>query len=164
MPWWGWLIVGILLMGVEMAALDAAFYLIFIGAAAICLGILGLMGLTLPVWGQWLLFAVLAVASMVLFRKKLYNRFRGGLPGFENTSLGAVVTVREAVPQGGHTRVRLRGTQWTAVNIGPVPIAADAGARVVEVDGVELKIEGLPSEPVAGAQAANAEAQVNKGE
>ena len=146
MPWWGWLITGILLMGVEMAALDAAFYLIFIGAAAICVGILGLMGLALPVWGQWLLFAVLAVASMVLFRKKLYNRFRGGLPGFENTLVGAVVAVREEVLQGGHTRVRLRGTQWTAVNIGPAPIAAGAGARVVAVEGVDLKIQGMPSE------------------
>lgn len=151
MPWWGWLIVGILLMGVEMTALDAAFYLIFIGAAAICVGILGLMGLTLPVWGQWLLFAVLAVASMVLFRKKLYNRFRGGLPGFENTSVGAVVTVREEVLQGGHTRVRLRGTQWTAVNVGPAPIAAGASAKVVAVDGVDLRIQSLRSEPAADA-------------
>lgn len=147
MPWWGWLIVGVLLMGAEMTAVDAAFYLIFVGAAAICLGILGLAGLTLPVWGQWLLFSVLAVSSMVLFRQKLYNKLRGGLPGFQNTAVGAVVAVKETVPQGGQTRVRLRGTEWTAVNIGAAPIAAGAEARVVEDGGTDLKIEGLPRQP-----------------
>ncbi len=149
MTWWGWLIVGVLLMGAEMTAVDAAFYLIFVGAAAICLGIIGLAGLALPVWGQWLLFSVLAVASMVLFRQKLYNKLRGGLPGFQDTAAGAVVAVKEDVPQGGQTRVKLRGTQWTAVNIGAAPIAAGADARVVEADGTDLKIEGLPREPDA---------------
>ncbi|MCY3730477.1 MAG: NfeD family protein [Rhodospirillaceae bacterium] len=149
MVWWGWLVVGLLLMGAELTAVDAAFYLIFVGAAAICLGIIGLAGVTLPIWGQWLLFSILAIGSMVLFRQKLYNQLRGGLPGFENTTVDALVAVREDVPQGGQTRVRLRGTQWTAVNVGSAPIAAGADARVVDADGVDLRIEALPREPAA---------------
>ena len=150
MNWWGWLIIGFLLMGAEMAAVDAAFYLIFVGAAAICLGILGLAGVTLPIWGQWVLFSVLAVGSMVLFRQKLYDRLRGGAAvGFDGSAAGATVAVQEIVPTGGRTRVRLRGSQWTAVNVGPAPIAAGADARVVDSDGVELKIEGLSREPIA---------------
>ena len=107
----------------------------------------GLAGVTLPVWGQWLLFSVLAVGSMVLFRQRLYDKLRGGLPGFQNTAVGAIVGVKENVRQGGRTRVRLRGTQWTAVNVGPAPIAAGTDARVVEADGVDLRIEGLACEP-----------------
>ena len=147
MVWWGWLVLGLLLMGAELGAVDAAFYLIFVGAAAVCLGIMGLAGVTLPVWGQWLLFSVLAVGSMVLFRQRLYDKLRGGLPGFQNTAVGAIVVVKENVRQGGRTRVRLRGTQWTAVNVGPAPIAAGTDARVVEADGVDLRIEGLACEP-----------------
>ena len=146
MNWWGWLIVGLLLMGAELSAVDAAFYLIFVGAAAICMGILGLLGVTLPIWGQWVLFAVLAIGSMVLFRQKLYDRLRGGAQGFESSAVGSLVAVKEKVPQGGQTRVRLRGSQWTAVNVGSAPIAAGADARVVEADGLELRIEGLPRE------------------
>ena len=149
MVWWGWLILGLLLMGAELGAVDAAFYLIFVGAAAVCLGIMGLAGVTLPVWGQWLLFSVLAVGSMVLFRQRLYDKLRGGLPGFKNTAVGAIVAVKENVCQGGQTRVGLRGTQWTAVNVGPTLIAAGTDARVVEADGVDLKIEGLAHEPAA---------------
>ncbi len=146
---WGWLIIGFVLMGAELTAVDAAFYLIFVGAAAILMGILGLVGVSLPIWGQWVLFSVLAVGSMVLFRQKLYDRLRGGAAGFDGSAAGATVAVKEVVPPGGRTRVRLRGSQWTAVNVGAVPIASGADARVVESDGLELRIEGLSREPIA---------------
>lgn len=143
MPWWGWLSMGVILMGVELTAVDAAFYLIFVGAAAVCVGIIGLAGLELPVWGQLLTFAVLAVASMVWFRGKLYDRIRGGLPGFEYTVAGRIVEVHEEVPRGAQTRVELQGTQWSAVNVGPGTIPAGARARVVGRDNVNLSIQGL---------------------
>ena len=149
MNWWGWLIVGFLLMGAELTAVDAAFYLLFVGAAAICMGVLGLVGVTLPIWAQWVLFSILAVGSMVLFRQKLYARLRSGAAGFDGSAVGAMVAVRELVPPGGRTRVKLRGSQWTAVNVGPAPIAAGADARVVAADGLELKIEGPSRGPVA---------------
>ena len=146
MPWWGWITLGIGLLGAELIGVDAAFYLAFLGLAAVCIGILGLGGIDLPIWGQYLAFAVLAIASMVLFREKLYVRLRGGVPGFRDSPVGRVVKVEEDVPGGGQTRVGLRGTHWTAVNGGPGVIAAGASARIVESDGVELVIEGVPPE------------------
>lgn len=148
MPWWGWLSLGIVLMGVELTAVDAAFYLIFVGAAAVLVGLIGLGGVELPVWGQLLAFAVLAVVSMVWFRGKLYDRIRGGLPGFEYTVAGRIVSVGEDVPLGAQTRVSFQGTQWTAVNVGPAPITAGAQARVVGRDSLNLSIEGLPGDRV----------------
>ncbi len=151
MPWWGWVTLGILLLGAELVGVDAAFYLVFVGAAAICIGMLGLGGMDMPIWGQYLAFAALAITSMVLFREKLYVRLRGSVPGFRDSRAGRVVKVTEDVAEDGRTRVSLRGTQWTAVNRGPGPIAAGSAARIVETDGVELVIEGLPPErPAAG--------------
>ena len=151
MPWWGWVTLGILLMGAELVAVDAAFYLIFVGAAALCIGVLALGGMDMPIWGQYLAFAALAITSMVLFREKLYVKLRGSVPGFHDGRVGRVVKVSEDVPEGGQTRVDLRGTQWTAVNRGPGTIAAGSGARIVKTDGVELVIEGLPPErPASG--------------
>ena len=147
MSWWGWLIVGIVLAGAELMT-DAAFYLIFAGAAAIFVGILGLAGVGLPVWAQWLAFSVLAIASMVLFRQKLYGRLRGGAAELRHPAVGAAVEVDEDVAPGGRTRVRLQGTEWTAINVGPDSIPRGAGAVVVDIDGVALEIvEALPSEP-----------------
>ena len=65
-------------MGLEMFAIDAAFYLIFIGVAALIVGLAGLAGLILPDTVQWIAFAVLALVLMVFFRERLYKRLRGG--------------------------------------------------------------------------------------
>ena len=150
MPWWIWLIGGLALMGVELTAVDAAFYLMFLGAAAVLVGLLELGGVGLPAWGQWLVYAILAITSLVLFRKRLYSRLRGGLPGYESVAAGGLVHVAEDLAVGGETRVRYRGTEWTARNLGPAAIAAGATARVVQAEGTVLEIEGLAPAGAAG--------------
>ena len=146
MSWWGWLIIGFVLVGAELLA-DAGFYLVFAGAAALCVGLLGLAGVGLPVWAQWLAFSMLAIASVVLFRRKCYDRLRGGggEADFRHPAVGAAVVVDEDVASGGRTRVRLQGTEWTAVNVGPESIPQGAGAVVVDTDGVALEIVEAPS-------------------
>jgi membrane protein implicated in regulation of membrane protease activity len=76
MPWWGWIIVGSILFGSELMLVDAAFYLVFIGAAAIVTGLVGMAGVGLELWMQWLLFSVLSVVAMLLFRDRLYKKLR----------------------------------------------------------------------------------------
>ena len=50
--------------------------------------------------------------------------------------------------RGRRTRVRLQGTEWTAVNVGPDSIPHGSGAVVVDTDGVALEIvEAVPPEP-----------------
>ncbi|HEX2494238.1 MAG TPA: hypothetical protein VHK24_10720, partial [Steroidobacter sp.] len=73
MSWWGWLVAGAALLAVEMFVIDAQFYLVFLGAAAVVVGLAGLVGLEAPVWLQWLAFAVLSMLAMVSFRKRLYG-------------------------------------------------------------------------------------------
>ena len=149
MPWWGWLSIGIFLLGAEILGVDAAFYLIFIGSAAIALGLIGLVGLVLPVWLQWVLFSILAFASMVLFRQKLYERIRGNAPGYGNTLIDELVDVTDAMAPGARLRVDLRGSVWTAINVSDATIPAGTTARVVDADGMTLKIQALagPASP-----------------
>ena len=148
MPWWAWLIFGGVLAGLELLG-DTAFYLIFFALAALGVGLLGVAGAGLPLWAQWVLFAAAAIVSMVLFRKKLYERMRGGLPGFDGGARGAVVDVNEDVATGGRVRVEMRGSEWTATNIGDAPIAAGSQARVVRTKGTGLEIEALGKAPAA---------------
>ncbi len=151
MAWWAWMIAGCVLAGIEIAGADLAFYCIFLGVSALLVGVVQLAGGDLAAWEQWLLFAVLAVTSMLLFRGRLYARLRSRMPGFDNTPAGDVVHVTQAVAVGERTRVELRGSHWTATNVGAGPIAADARARVVGTRGAGLSIEGLGPEDEAGA-------------
>ena len=77
MPWWGWMMTGTLLFGAEMLGVSAQFYLVFVGAAALVVGLLGMAGVALPEWAQWITFAVVALICMALFRARLYSKFKG---------------------------------------------------------------------------------------
>ena len=144
MPWWGWLIIGFGLAVAELLGVEAAYYLIFVGFAAILTGLVGLAGLALPAWGQWLLFSVLAIGSMVLFRRRLYDRFRSAAPASMGTLIGQTVEVPAEVAPGGRCRVRLRGSTWSAENVGTTPLRTGERARVVATESALLKIEALP--------------------
>jgi len=55
MQWWAWIAVGAILLGSELAFVDAQFYLVFVGAAALVVGFLSLARADLAVWLQWLI-------------------------------------------------------------------------------------------------------------
>ena len=141
MTWWGWMILGAVLLGAELFAVDAQFYLVFLGVSAAVVGLASLFGIVMPEWGQWLAFAIVSLVFFLTFRKTLYDKIRGGGQGFANTISGDSVTVTDEVPPGGDTRAEYRGTKWTIRNVVDSAISAGARAKVVKVDGLTLHVE-----------------------
>jgi membrane protein implicated in regulation of membrane protease activity len=141
MPWWGWLIAGIALLGVEMFLIDAQFYLVFLGASAALVGLLGLTGVTLPEWGEWLTFAALAIVTMVAFRRRLYELVRRqDAPVQERVTAGDRVVVPTRLEPGQSCRVDYRGSSWTARNAGGNTIEAGSEARISRVEDLTLHL------------------------
>lgn len=141
MTWWGWMILGAVILGAELFAIDAQFYLVFLGISAALVGLAGLLGIAMPEWAQWLLFAALSLISFFTFRKSLYEKIRGGAVGFRETLSGNTINVNEDLAPGAETRLEYRGTKWTVRNVGNAPIPAGSRATVVAVDGLTLRIE-----------------------
>lgn len=141
MVWWGWLVLGGLLFFAELFAIDAQFYLVFIGLSAALVGLFGLAGITMPVWVQWMMFAILSLVSMFTFRKMLYEKIRGGMVGFRATLDGETLNIPDLLAPNAETRAEFRGSKWTVRNIGAEAIAAGTRARVVKVDGLTLHVE-----------------------
>ncbi len=141
MPSWGWLVVGIGLLGVEMFVIDAQFYLVFLGASAALVGLLGLAGLAMPEWAEWLTFAVLAIIAMVAFRRRLYELMRRqDAPVEERITTGDLVVVPTRLEPGQSCRVDYRGSSWSARNTGGNTIEAGTEARISRVDGLTLHL------------------------
>jgi inner membrane protein len=141
MDWWAWIAVGAILLGAELAFVDAQFYLVFVGSAALVVGLLDLTGTLQAMWAQWLLFTLLAALSMVGFRRRIYERMRRNLPVMKQGPAGEVVTLPAALPPGETCRVEFRGSSWSAINCGSVAIAAGARARIERVDGLTLLVQ-----------------------
>ena len=140
MQWWAWIAVGAILLGSELAFVDAQFYLVFVGAAALVVGFLSLTGADLAVWLQWLIFTALAAVSMVGFRRRIYERMRRTLPIMRSGPAGEVVTLAAELPPGETCRIEYRGSSWNAINGGTSVIAAGARARIERVDGLTLVV------------------------
>ena len=141
MPWWGWMIVGALLLGSELLIVDAGFYLVFIGIAAALTGLVELAGLGLEPWVQWILFSAIALVLMVFFRKKIYAKLRGSGIGYETGPTGEIVTVEQPLQPGETGRLAYRGTEWTVVNTSDQAFEQGQHVQISSVDGLTLKLD-----------------------
>jgi len=146
MQWWAWVAVGVILLGSELAFVDAQFYLVFVGAAALVVGSLCVAGLSLAMWLQWSIFMTLAAVSMVFFRRRIYERLRRNLPTMAHGPVGGIVIVPAGLAPGESCRLEYHGSSWSAINSGRAVIAAGGRARIERVDGLTLVVR---DEPVA---------------
>jgi membrane protein implicated in regulation of membrane protease activity len=139
--WWHWLVLGLLLITLEMAA-SGGFYVIFFGVAALVIGILALFGLAGPLSLQVLMFSVLSVAALMLFRRPLMRWMNLDAASSEvDTLVGELAVPLDDMPPGSVGRAELRGTVWTARNHAPVMVARGQRCTVVSVDRLTILIE-----------------------
>ena len=139
--WWHWLVLGLLLVLAELAA-SGGFYIIFFGIAAIIVGLLASAGLGGPVWVQLLLFSVISVASLMIFRTRLLKWFQADpqAPAVDGM-VGDVAVATEDLLPGSVGRVEYRGAAWSARNNANVAVARGTRCRVIRVEGLMLYVE-----------------------
>jgi inner membrane protein len=140
MPWWGWIALGTMLLAAELFVVEADFWLVFLGVAALAVGLLDVAGLGGPIWVELLLYGVIAIAVTALFRKRLYAMLRPDTPPVSDAVVGESAVVREAIAPAGHGHAELRGAVWQARNVGSAPLAAGERARVAGVEGLTLLV------------------------
>ena len=140
MAWWLWIVLGAALLAAELFLIDAQFYLVFLGAAAIVVGFADVAGLGGPDWVEWLAFAALSLALLVAFRERLRAKLRPDAAGFGDALVGEFGVAREALAPGARGSAELRGTPWMAHNVGPETIPAGARLIVERSEGVVLHV------------------------
>lgn len=144
MNWWLWVLLGLALLGGELLT-PGGFFLIFFGIAAVLVGLLALAGLVTSAWVQWLLFSVLSMAALALFRRPLLEWLRPRLAGKDVDNLTEDVAVAlQSIAPGAIGRAELRGSPWQARNAGPAPIASGQRCRVERVEGLMLHLRAEP--------------------
>jgi membrane protein implicated in regulation of membrane protease activity len=142
MQWWAWIAVGAILLVLELTLIAADFYLVFLGVAALVIGIAALAGLLAAAWLQWLTFAVLAAFFMVTFRRWVYEKLRRKMPVVKAGPVGQTLVLPAELKPGESCRLEYCGSSWSAINGGASPIVAGARARIDRVDGLTLVVHG----------------------
>jgi hypothetical protein len=144
MPWWLWITAGVVLAALELAT-PGGFFMIFFGVAAVAVGGIEVFGLLPQAWMQWLLFPAVALLALKLFRRPLLNRLQLHDRGKDDVDslVGAVAVAGGPIGPGGHGQAELRGTTWSARNVGGSPLTAGQRCRVVAIDGLMLDLSPL---------------------
>ena len=140
MTWWTWMILGAILLCVELFAVDAQFYLVFLGVSAAIVGFAALFGISDPEWGQWLAFATLSLFFFFTFRRTLYRKIHAGGEHYQASMAGQSVRILEDLEPGADGRTEYRGSKWNVRNVGTGKIAGGSRATVVKVDGLTLHV------------------------
>ena len=138
LTWWLWLVAGSALLALEIVT-PGGFYVFFFGIGAIVVGLLAVAGIAGPPWMQWLLFGLISIAALALFRRPLLRRFN--VPHRDvDTMIGETAVALADIQAAGTGKAELRGSVWTARNAGEAIIAAGQRCRVESVKGLTLHV------------------------
>jgi hypothetical protein len=136
MTWWLWLVLGLLLTGLELLS-SGGFYLIFFGLSALLIGTLELAGAAGPVWLQWFLFTALSVVLLMLFRNPLLKALRPQHVAVDQL-VGEIAVPVADIPAGAVGRAELHGSGWSARNLHEATLVRGQRCRVQRVENLML--------------------------
>ncbi|WP_080794888.1 NfeD family protein [Corynebacterium pacaense] len=137
-----WFIGALVLAGLELAA--GEFTLLMLAGAALATA--GVSAIGVPVWAEFLTFALSSVALLLFLRPALKRRLHK--PAVLDTSpqalLGSTAIVLERIDEQGG-QIRMDGSIWSARSLDPSH-AFDEGERVhvISIDGATAVVWKQP--------------------
>jgi inner membrane protein len=139
---WRWLALAALLFAAELATGTA--YLLWLAAAAAMTAFVVALPGEMGVAMQLLLFGIFSIASTVfgrrLFKPNMMQSDQPNLNAPAQRHIGArAIAVADFA--GGHGRVSLGDTQWSAQTLDGTSPANGAGLQVLAVDGTTLHVQ-----------------------
>lgn len=133
------MLLGAALLAGEMFS-PGSFFLLFFGIAAVVVGGLVGIGAGGEAWLQWLLFSIVSVASLIIFRRRLLEGFSTSRASTVGTDgfVGEVAILLDDLSPGAVGKAELRGTAWSVRSRADRMLARGKRCRVEWVEGLTL--------------------------
>lgn len=137
---------GFVLLGLEILT-PGGFYVLFFGVGAVVVGVLAGLGVSGPSWTQWLIFSVVSIVSLALFRGPLVRTMdtRTSPEAIDALESEIAIALEDLAP-GAFGKAELRGTSWSAQNVDERAISRGARCQVTRVDGLMLRLRAESSQ------------------
>lgn len=139
-PYWVWLVAGLLLLILEMVT--TTFFVAFFGIGALIVGALSAMGILHEPGPQFLVFGLSSISILVLFRKTIKDKFFPAKSAFSDNFDGDTATTETEISNLGGT-LMYKGAVWTAYRADGIntPIPAGTVVDIIGTDGIRLKVK-----------------------
>ena len=104
------------------------------------IGALTGVGVVTAGWAQWLLFTVLSLMYLLLFRGEVQKRFQPPPPLDVDSMVGVLAMPQGTIEPGAVGKVEVRGSSWSARNVGAASITSGQRCVVVAIEGLLLGV------------------------
>lgn len=138
MSWWIWVLAGFLLLALELGS--ATMHVGVFAVGAFVVAILAGAGVELPLWGQLLVFAGVSLLGFFFLRPWVVHKLNLHKTKPVDQIAGEQAVALEDMAPSSRGRAELRGTTWSATNIGPTPLTRGQRCVVDRVDGLNLLV------------------------
>jgi inner membrane protein len=132
MSWWIWVLIGFGILALEMTA--ATMHIGFFAVGAFVVALLVALGVDLPLWAQLLTFTVVSLVAFFFVRPVLVRKLKLDQKKVVDSLVGEQALALEDIGVGGHGRAEMRGTTWSARNIGETGLIRGQRCTVAAVD------------------------------
>ena len=138
MAWWIWIVIGFALLALEFAA--TSLHLGFFAVGAFVVGLLVLFGVDLPIWVQLIIFTGVSLLAFFFLRPWLVRKLKLDQKKVVDSLVGEQAIALEEIPTQGLGRAEMRGTTWSARNVGETVLNRGQRCVVAAVDGLVIHV------------------------
>jgi membrane protein implicated in regulation of membrane protease activity len=138
MVWWVWVLAGFLLLTIEFFATTA--HVGFFALGAFIVAALVGAGVPMPLSAQLLTFAITSVVLLVFVRPVIIRKLGMNKTPIVDTLVGEQAVALVEIAAGGEGRAELRGSTWTARNVGETPLIKGQRCVVEQVSGLTIHV------------------------
>jgi len=138
MVWWIWVLIGFALLAMELAAVSL--HLGFFAVGAFVVGLLLALGVELSLTWQLIIFTVVSLVAFFFLRPLLVKKLKLDQKKVVDTLVGEQAMSMEEIPVQGIGRAEMRGSTWSARNVGETVLNRGQRCVVVGVDGLVIHV------------------------
>jgi len=138
MAWWIWVLVAFLLLIMEFHATTA--HIGFFAVGAFLVAIIVGAGIPMPLWGQLLTFSISSVVLLVFVRPVVVRKLGLNITKVVDTLIGEQAVVLTDLPVAAEGKAEMRGSTWTARNVGETPLEKGQRCVVSQVVGLTIHV------------------------
>ncbi len=138
MAWWVWVLAAFLLLTIEFFATTAHIGFFAIGAFLVAI-IVG-AGVPMPLWGQLLTFSISSVILLVFVRPLVVRKLGLSVTKNVDALVGEQAVVLSDLAPSDEGKAEMRGSTWTARNIGETPLIKGQRCLVEKIVGLTIYV------------------------
>ena len=138
MSWWIWVLIGVALLAAEVASSTMHIGLFAVGAFVVAL-LVGL-GVEMPLWAELLTFTVVSLLGFFFVRPWLVRKLKLQSTKVVDSLVGEQATTIDEIPVAGLGKAEMRGSTWSARNVGETVLTRGQRCVVAAVEGLVIHV------------------------